>query len=210
MRECTWAYYAPDYLSLVSLIRLPIITMVIGVSFVFALIGYLELDQIYERANHNLEEAIRDRHKTEIQHIVEAVAATIEATVAKSIGPQLSPYLQEKVKQMIRGARFDVENAKLDVWNGYFFLYDMEGRCVAHGLDRDKEDQTLIELSDEDGVQLVRQLRDKSKHNGGGFVEYKWRKPGQGGTSSKIGYAKSLGGDRWWLEQGSMWMRLSM
>ena len=186
----------------VQLINRPVLTMVFGVTFVLAMLGYLGLDKfVYKRANDGLREASIARYEAEIQHVVEAVGATIESTVDGAIGQKLGPAEQEEVKRIIRGARFEKSKTDLEVWNGYFFLYDMEGRCIAHGIDRDKEGKLLINLTDTDGVPLVKMLRDKSLQ-GGGFLKYKWRKPGQQETSPKISYAKSLRGDQWWLGAG--------
>jgi signal transduction histidine kinase len=178
--------------------------MVIGVTAVIAVLGYFGLKEVYESANKNLERTVRDRYKAEVQHIVEAVAATIESTVTGSIGPELSPDLQEQVKNMVRGAQFVEESSKSNVWKGCFFLYDMGGTLIAHGDTRyrHKEGQILLDWKDDDGVPLVRQLRDKALQ-GGGFAEYRWEKCNQqGGTFSKISYAKSLRGDQWWLGTG--------
>lgn len=185
-----------------QLIDRSVLTGVFGVTFALALLGYLGLDQfVYTRANDDLRSASMARYNAEIQHVVEAVAATIESTISGKIGPELGLDQREAVKRIIRGAKFEKSNTGLEVWNGYFFLYDMEGRCIAHGIDRDKEGELLLDLTDEDGLPLVKMLRDKSLH-GGGFLKYKWRKPGRQTTSPKISYAKSLRGDQWWLGAG--------
>ncbi|HRI39516.1 MAG TPA: hypothetical protein PLO50_13255, partial [Nitrospira sp.] len=67
---------------LVNLIQHYLVGLVIGVAVVIAVLGYFGLEQVYESANQNLEEAIRNRYKAEIQHVVETVAAAIESTMA--------------------------------------------------------------------------------------------------------------------------------
>ncbi len=202
MRNRVRASFATEYLSLISLIRLPIVAMVISVAVAFALCGYFGLNILYERSNQNLRDAIRERYKVEIQHIIETVASAIESTMSGRVGPELSPDQQEAVKRIIRGAKFQLSKTQPGVWNGYVFLYDMNGKCIAHGLDRDKEEQILLELTDKDGVALVKQLRNQAQQ-GGGFLEYKWKKPDeQAGTFPKISYAKNLRGGQWWLGAG--------
>lgn len=189
----------------IQLIDRFVLTMVIVVTLLLALLGYLGLTEfIYERANDDLRKASMARYKAEVQHVVEAVATTIEATVPGAIGPDLSLDLQEKVKAMVRGAKFAEEKPKSDEWKGCFFLYDMEGTLIAHGDPRyrNKEGQPLIDWKDKDGVLVVKQLRDLSEQ-GGGFAEYRWEKCNeQGGTFRKISYAKKLRGDQWWLGTG--------
>lgn len=186
---------------LIDLLRNYLVGMVIGVAVLITVFGYIGLEKVYESADQNLRQAIRDRYKAEIQHVVETVAAAIESTVPGEIGPRLGPDQQEEVQRIIRGAKFDRDETS-DQENGYFFLYDMEGRCIAHGIDRDQEGQILLELRDEDDVPLIKELRDRSKDPRGGFVEYKWRKPSQDRASPKISYAKSLRGEQWWLGAG--------
>lgn len=106
---------------LVHLIRNYLAGIVLGMTGLIALLGYIGLEKLYENANQNLERTIRDRYKAEIQHVVETVAATIEATVPGEIGPELSLIQQEAVKRIIRGAKFESSTMKPDVWNGYFF-----------------------------------------------------------------------------------------
>lgn len=202
MRNRLWAYFTTEYLSLVSLIRLPIIAMVISVAVAFALCGYLGLETLYERSNQNFRDTIRERYKVEIQHIVETVASAIESTMSGRVGPELSSDQQEAVKRIIRGAKFELSKTQPGVWNGYVFLYDTEGRCLAHGFEREREGKAFLEFTDEDGRALVKQLRDQAQQ-GGGFVEYKFRKPDEpAGTFPKISYAKSLRGGQWWLGAG--------
>ena len=191
MNDGRYRQHSPRF---VSLIRFYIVAMVISVTGTIALLGYLGLNHIYESANQNLREANLDRYKEEIQHIVETVATTIESTVSGEIGPELDRNQQEAVKHIIRGAKFDEGN-------GYFFLYDMKGQCIAHGDQPDKEGQNLLDLKDADGVPVVKQLRDATQQ-GGGFVQYRWEKAGQQGTFRKISYARRLRGGVWWLGAG--------
>ncbi|MUM76588.1 sodium:calcium antiporter [Pseudodesulfovibrio sp. F-1] len=71
--------------------------------------------------------------------------------------------------------------------NGYFFVYDSEGICVAHGSTPELIGRALMEYEDENGFPVIRALVELGR-GGGGFLEYLWDKPGSTGPHEKLGY----------------------
>jgi cytochrome c len=59
----------------------------------------------------------------------------------------------------------------------YIFVYDMNGKCVAHGLNLKMIGKDLIELKDADGKQFVKERIDIAKQNGKGWQDYKFTDP---------------------------------
>ena len=59
----------------------------------------------------------------------------------------------------------------------YIFVYDMNGKCVAHGLNLKMIGKDLIELKDADGKLFVKERVDIAKQNGKGWQDYKFTDP---------------------------------
>ncbi|HWF58731.1 MAG TPA: cache domain-containing protein [Nitrospira sp.] len=147
--------------------------------------------------HHALVDSNRARSQDEVRHIVEAMATTIEADVLPLavIGPDMDLEVQERVKRMIRNARFDNSN-------GYFILFSLDGTALAHGVDPTLEGTNRHAVKDEDGIPYI-QLLIQAAHKGGGFIEYKRTKPDSGRPTSKMGYARILKGNQWWIATGA-------
>jgi hypothetical protein len=64
----------------------------------------------------------------------------------------------------------------------YIFMYDMTGKCVAHGGNPKMIGKDLIDLKDSDGKPFVKERIEIIKSKGKGWQEYKFLNP----TSKKI------------------------
>lgn len=81
--------------------------------------------------------------------------------------------------------------------DGYFFVYDMQGRSLMHSRQPELVGQTLWDLRDSQGRATIQDLIARARE-GGGFVEYQWRKPSSAQLAPKLGYVTSL--PRWdWM-----------
>ena len=75
----------------------------------------------------------------------------------------------------------------------YLYILDFQGHSVFHAFMPELQGENLINLTDSNGVKIVRELISVSRTIvGGGYVEYIWPNPipGEGGSSSKVGYAQ--------------------
>ena len=59
----------------------------------------------------------------------------------------------------------------------FLFVYDMKGRCLAHGNDSTLVGQDLIDLQDPDGTYFVKEFVKIAQTQGSGWVTYKWPYP---------------------------------
>ena len=59
----------------------------------------------------------------------------------------------------------------------YIFVYDMNGKCVAHGLNLKMIGKDLVELKDADGKLFVKERIEIAKTNGKGWQDYKFTDP---------------------------------
>src|SRR5260370_38253667 len=59
----------------------------------------------------------------------------------------------------------------------YPFIYTLDGVCVAHGANPALVGKNLVDLKDQDGKFLIRELAATPKKTGGARGDYKWPNP---------------------------------
>src|SRR5512137_2023442 len=59
----------------------------------------------------------------------------------------------------------------------YIFVYNMEGKCVAHGFNQKMIGKDLIEMKDPDGKYFVKERIEIAKTKGKGWQDYKFTDP---------------------------------
>ncbi len=75
----------------------------------------------------------------------------------------------------------------------YPFVYKLDGTdCVAHGANSAMVGKNLIDLKDQDGKFLIRELSETAK-TGGGWVDYKWPNPITKLIEAKSSYVERMG-----------------
>jgi cytochrome c len=75
----------------------------------------------------------------------------------------------------------------------YPFIYDMSGRCVAHGARPALIGKNLIDLKDREGKPLIREMIKIANGPGKGWVDYKWPNPLTDKIEDKTSYVEKLG-----------------
>lgn len=91
---------------------------------------------------------------------------------------------------------------KLDYGNdGYFFLYDLNGKNLMHPRQPDLVGRNLWELKDATGNPAIQRLIARARA-GGGFERYAWEKPSSGKVAPKLGYVVMLEKWDWMLGTG--------
>jgi signal transduction histidine kinase len=75
----------------------------------------------------------------------------------------------------------------------YPFVYDMTGRCVAHGARPALIGKNLIDIKDQDGKFLIREMITLVNGSGRGWVDYKWPNPITNKIEDKTSYVEKLG-----------------
>ena len=115
-------------------------------------------------------------------------AATAEEVVSKVWAA--SKFLNDKGASGF--AEFNSKDGRWAWKDSYVFVYDCRlDRMVAHPMRPDLVGQPLMQITDNNGKFIFKELCKASGEPRGGWVEYVWTKPGAGGVSRKISYAKS-------------------
>jgi cytochrome c len=75
----------------------------------------------------------------------------------------------------------------------YIFVYDLTGKCVAHGGNPKMVGKDLIDLKDADGKSFVKERLDIIKSKGKGWQNYKWTNPTSKAIENKTAYIEKSG-----------------
>jgi signal transduction histidine kinase len=75
----------------------------------------------------------------------------------------------------------------------YPFIYDLKGVCVAHGARPVLIGKNLIDLKDQDGKYLIREMVKLAHGPGHGWIDYKWPSPLTNKIEDKSSYVEKLG-----------------
>jgi len=75
----------------------------------------------------------------------------------------------------------------------YPFIYDLSGRCVAHGARPALIGKNLLDLKDQDGKYLIREMVSIARGPGSGWVNYKWPNPISNKIEDKASYVEKMG-----------------
>ncbi len=100
-----------------------------------------------------------------------------------------------KVREMLNPIRFAENNS------GYFFIYDSKGYNIVNPTAPQNEGKNLLNLTDPNGVSIIRELI-KAGQSGGGFFRYVFAKPGASSPQPKLSYAAPIKGTDWYIGTG--------
>jgi cytochrome c len=105
--------------------------------------------------------------------------------------------VQNKFKKDGAEATFKAVTEKDKEFNDgdlYPFIYTLDGtKCVAHGANAALVGKNLIDLKDQDGKFLIRELAETAKNSSHGWVDYKWPNPVTKMIDPKSSYVERMG-----------------
>ncbi len=144
--------------------------------------------------------------EVEVQRIRESMLATKEAelehyveqavTAVKPIYARAGLTAAEQERQAV-----EILNAMRFGTDGYIFAFDPQGITRVHGANNALIGKNLSHLQDANGVRFTEELV-KAGRQGGGYVEYIWKKPQLGRDAPKLSYAAPLPGTDWVVGTG--------
>lgn len=127
-----------------------------------------------------------EARRTELKHYVDLAVSTVTPLLGQPGG-------QQQALKLL---------ASLDYGpDGYFFVYDLQGRSLMHSRQPELVGRNLWELRDPQGRPTIQQLIAQARA-GGGFVEYMWRKPSSSQIAPKLGYVVAVPEWNWMMGTG--------
>jgi cytochrome c len=75
----------------------------------------------------------------------------------------------------------------------YIMVYDLNGKCVAHGADQSRVGKDLIDAKDPDGKLYVKERVEIAKSKGKGWQDYKFVNPATKRVEQKTSYVEKVG-----------------
>jgi len=139
--------------------------------------------------------------------------ATIERAYLASKEAELRHYVQlatHSIAHLTGSGRSDaatLEEAKRILGtlsyggDGYFFLYDMQGRALMHPRQPELVGADMWNWVDANGVKSIQALIERAKE-GGGFQRYHWVKPSTARAAPKLGYVVPVANWGWVMGTG--------
>jgi two-component system NarL family sensor kinase len=139
--------------------------------------------------------------------------ATIERAYLASKEAELRHYVQlatQSIAHLTGSGRSDpatLDEAKRILatlsygGDGYFFLYDMQGRNLMHPRQPQLIGANMWNWVDANGVKSIQALIERAKE-GGGFQRYYWVKPSTSRAAPKLGYVVPVANWGWVLGTG--------
>jgi signal transduction histidine kinase len=124
-------------------------------------------------------------------------AYATEAFGTKSEAVAMVKRVQAEFKQKGAVATFkDVSDKANKAYHDrdlYPFVFDLQGKCVAHGARPALIGKDLIGLKDQDGKYLIKEMVALAKGPGRGWVDYKWPNPITNKIEDKSSYIERMG-----------------
>jgi cytochrome c len=91
-------------------------------------------------------------------------------------------------------AAFSDPNGQFRYRDLYVMVYDLDGRCLAHGAKKERVGKVLIDEKDADGKAFVRERIAIAKKAGKGWQEYKFQNPVSKKIEDKAAYLELVDG----------------
>jgi signal transduction histidine kinase len=114
----------------------------------------------------------------------DATPAEVETLVKEAIAFAKASGKEAAFKEITKaGGRFHKYGGEL-----YVFVYDLDGKVLAHGQGAGKVGVNQIKAKDPDGVEFVRERVQLAKTKGKGWHDYKYLNPKTGQKEPKTSY----------------------
>lgn len=155
-----------------------------------ALAVFHQATYLAKQQRNTIEQAYLASKEAELKHYVTLGKAAISHLYNAN---EQTPANKEEAKKIL---------ATLDYGDdGYFYIYDMQGKNLMHPRRPDLVGKDLWNMTDPDGRLTIQNLLDKAK-SGGGAVRYMWEKPSARKVMPKLGYVVMLDKWNWMLGTG--------
>ncbi|AQR74965.1 methyl-accepting chemotaxis protein [Sphingomonas sp. LM7] len=143
------------------------------------------------RLNTSLNQSFNDRTK---QTLEVAYSQFERFQAEEQAGRMTREQAQAAAKDAIRSMRFGKDD--------YFFILDNDHNMVMHPVKKDKEGKNVADSTDADGKHHYREMIERVKADGAGFVSYNYEMPDGKGSKPKISYVRGFKPWGWVIATG--------
>ncbi|NWB45110.1 cache domain-containing protein [Pseudomonas gingeri] len=172
-----------------KIVALGILPLVLAIAVICALVISLNR-QLGDQQAQLIEDSILASKRAELKNYVEMAQSLIAPLYDDGKG---DAHAQQQVLEELRKLSFGI--------NGYFFVYDRQGRSLMHSRQSELVGQYLWDMKDPHGLPVIQALL-KSAESGEGFQRYAWNKPSTGQVTDKLAYVVMLDNWGWMLGTG--------
>ncbi|MEJ3591131.1 cache domain-containing protein [Pseudomonas bubulae] len=172
-----------------KIVALGIFPLVLAIAAICALVISLN-NKLGDQQAQLIEDSILVSKRAELKNYV-AMAQSLIAPLYKD--GQGDEHAKQKVLDELRKLSFGV--------NGYFFVYDRQGRSLMHARQAELVGKDLMDMRDPHGLLVIQALL-KSAQSGEGFQRYAWNKPSSGQVTEKLAYVELLEQWGWMIGTG--------
>jgi cytochrome c len=127
--------------------------------------------------------------------VLAALASALTLAGEKKGSPAEAEALVKKAVAFLKAggkekafAEFSDPKGKFVEGDLYIFVYDMNGKCLAHGGNARMVGKDLIDLKDADGKSFVKERVELAASAGKGWQNYKWSNPAVNKIENKTAY----------------------
>ncbi|MGE8500137.1 MAG: cache domain-containing protein [Pseudomonas sp.] len=168
-----------------KIVALGILPLLLAVAVVCVLV-VVQNQRLGEQQARLIESSILSSKQAELKHYVEMATSAIAPLYDSGRNdPETRQQSLETLERISFGS------------DGYFFVYDKDGKSLMHPHQSDLVGKNMWNMTDPDGLPVIQALL-KTARNGDGFQRYDWQKPSTGQISDKLAYVVML--DRWdWM-----------
>ena len=137
-----------------------------------------------------IERAYLDSKEAELRHYVQLATHSIAHLTSSG---RSDPVTLEEAKRILATLSYGGD--------GYFFLYDMNGRNLMHPRQPELVGTDMWNWVDANGVKSIQALIERAR-KGGGFQRYHWVKPSTNRAAPKLGYVVPVANWGWVMGTG--------
>ncbi|MGQ7956801.1 cache domain-containing protein [Pseudomonas sp. SP16.1] len=168
-----------------KILTLSVLPLIVSVLFICVLV-FAQSRTLEEEQARLVESSIMAAKKAELKNYL-ALAVSLIAPLYDS--GRDDDEARRQALHILSRANFGLD--------GYFFVYDRQGKNLMHPRQAELVGRELIGMRDRNGLPVIQALLD-SAENGDGFQLYSWEKPSTGQATDKLSYVVML--DRWgWM-----------
>lgn len=140
------------------------------------------VDKLIDYINEN-EKFVLNEAKDEIKNIVNLAYQIVNDIYIEN--PNLPrEKILEKIKSKLRDTRF------FNDLSGYYYIFDMHGTCVMHGVNKELEGQNFFNVQDGDERYFIQNAINRFQTEEAFASTWRWKNPKDDTYRKKIGYQK--------------------